>query len=433
MEYRRAREEDLDRLIEIHMAAYPDDRNGEARKQNFINSSLGTLDDLIVATAPGSKAPSAIVAHAFLFRFKSSFGGVPVKMGGIASVAVAPEARGRGVGSALMQHLHVLSDARGDALTMLYAFRQGFYARLGYATTSPKKRLVFDTRSVPASWRELARDRVRNAHGADGAGIRNVHARTVARRAGWTTRTKVFWERFFSRERRILLVCDDGPAAGTVSKKKTATPRPPRRSAITGYVAFQMQQEHPHAETTIEVDELLYDDDETRRALLGALSAMRDQAGEIVMEVPEDDPIHRALIDADGRRHGTEAVEHSLGEIAGGPMIRVEDIPRALAARGYVGSGSFDVVVHGSSAREDDILIAASVRVKEGRAEVGPLSRHVGGALHTTRSGIAAIFYGGLSSTDAVRLDLAKVDDARVALRIDAIAQLPPLSPIDAF
>jgi 2-methylisocitrate lyase-like PEP mutase family enzyme len=55
-----------------------------------------------------------------------------------------------------------------------------------------------------------------------------------------------------------------------------------------------------------------------------------------------------------------------------------------------------------------------------------------GGALHTTRAGLAAIFYGGLAVTDAVALGLADVDP-RLAPRVGAIARLPPLAPFDAF
>ena len=71
-----------------------------------------------------------VLAHAFLFPLEAWFGGARVRIGGIATVGVAPEARGRGLGSRLVEHLHELSLERGDALTVLYPFRQAFYARL---------------------------------------------------------------------------------------------------------------------------------------------------------------------------------------------------------------------------------------------------------------------------------------------------------------
>jgi predicted acetyltransferase len=410
---RKATEDDLDRLIEIHFAAYPADRSAALRRRNFTDNPFGTMNDLVVVEHRGD-----LVAHAFLFPFRASFGGRPVKMGGIASVGVAPEARGRGVATALLDHLHALSDDRGDALTMLYAFRHGFYTRLGYALTSSRKRLAFDLRSVPPSWRALAQDRVRAARASDRAAIRNVHARAAARSSGWITRPKAFWEAFLARERRVIFVCER-------AARKQA------RGPICGYVAFMISREHDHGETLIEVDELIADDDESRRALLGAVARMRDQAAEIVIEVAESDPLERALIDPDRCRFGTPEVEHGLGEVVGGPMVRIEDVPRAIEARGYTGSGSFDVVVRAGDLEDDEEdLIAVGVDVRGGRAQAGPARG--GGALSTTRSGLAAILYGGLSVTDAVALGLAEIEP-RLAPRVDAITRLAPLAPIDSF
>ncbi|HVH45147.1 MAG TPA: GNAT family N-acetyltransferase [Labilithrix sp.] len=412
MKFRKAAQGDLDRLVDIHLAAYPDERSVEARERNFTHNGFGGFEDLVVVEDAGT-----VVGHAFLFPFRASFGGRSVKVGGIASVGVAPEARGRGVASALMAYLHVLSDRRGDAVTMLYAFRQGFYSRLGYAATSSRRRLAFDPRSVPASWCALARARVRAVRPGDDKVMRVLHARAGERASGWIVRSKRYWEKLLARERRLILVCERPKA------------RPKEKAALTGYVAFTIVQEQVHGETRIEVDEIVTEDDESRRALLGALGAMRDQVAEIAVEVADSDPLERALVDPDGRRFGNDVVEHGLGEIVGGPMLRIEDVPRAIAARGYRGSSSFDVVVRSTDEDEPDVL-AASVRVREGRAEVGPARG--GGALRTTRAGLAAIFYGALSTADAVALGMAEAD-ARTVARVDAVAKIPPLTPIDAF
>jgi len=414
MRFRRATERDLDRLVEIHFAAYPDGgKNAPARRRRFTHDPLGGLDDLVVVEDGGE-----IVAHAFLFSLRAYFGGRRVRTGGIASLGVAPEARGRGIGTALMHRLHEMAKARGDVITMLHAFRHGFYARLGYATTSSRKRLAFDARSVPASWRELAKDRVRRARGADRAAMRLVHARAAARATGWIERTRAAWDDVLSRERRLFFVCD----------------RPERNGgrSVSGYVAFELVQEEEHAETLIEVAELVADDGESRRALIGSLAAMRDQVTEIVLEVAESDPLERALVDPDGRRFGTAAVEHGLGEIVGGPMVRLLDVRRALEARGYRGSGAFDLdVLPDETAQE----LALHVEVERGAAHVSTRRGRASSrarALETTRAGLAAIFYGGLGVPDAVALGLARARP-EVATHIDAIVRLPPLAPVDAF
>lgn len=411
--FRRAKESDLERLVEIHLAAYPDPCSIDVRMRNFTHHPFGGLERLVVVEDDAGRP----VGHAFLFPLEASFGGAKVKVGGIASVAVAPEARGRGIATALMRRLHALSDRRGDAVTMLHPSRQGFYARLGYATTSSRKRLAIATRSVPEPWRALARARVRAATGGDERALYRLHARAAERATGWIARPKRCWELFIARERRILLVCE-GPRA-----------RPAGGASATGYVAFTLAQEQLRAETRLEVDELVADDDEARRALVGALAAMRDQATEIVLEVAEADPLERALVDPDGRRFGTSGVEHALGEIVGGPMVRIEDPSRALAARGYAGSGAFDVVVREPGG---DDGVALGLCVRGGRAEVGPARGRRRGALQTTRAGLAAIFYGALSVTDAVALGMAEAPP-EVAASLDAVVKMPPLAPVDAF
>jgi predicted acetyltransferase len=393
--FRTATDDDVPRLLEIHLAAYPDPRGAEERKRNFLSNPFGSIENLTVAEVAGD-----IVAHAFLFPFEASFGGRCVKVGGIASVAVAPEVRGRGIGRVLMRRLHAVSDMRGDAITMLYPFRQGFYASLGYAPTSSRRRLAFDPRAVPEGWRAPAPSRnVRRVRGEDRETIEGLHAEAAARTSGWITRPEAFWDRLFSRERRHLLLTEGG------------------------YVAFSLDQEHEHAEAVLVVDELVALDDVARRALYGALSTMRDQVSEIVVEVAHDDPLEYILLDANRRRFGNEAVEHALGEIVAGPMVRIEDMHRAIESRGYAnGEATFDVVV--------DDEIAMAVTIADGRATVS--GARGGAVLRASRSTLAGIFYGGLPATSAARLGLADAD-ARTIERIDALALLPPLAPIDPF
>src|SRR6185369_12393707 len=105
MRFRRATDEDLEKLIDIHFAAYPDVRTFEARERNFTHNPFGTVRHLMLL-----EEGEELLAHAFLFPLRASFGGRQVRMGGIASVAVAPAHRGRGLGTKLVEHLHALSD-----------------------------------------------------------------------------------------------------------------------------------------------------------------------------------------------------------------------------------------------------------------------------------------------------------------------------------
>lgn len=420
--FRPASKKDLERLVEIHTAAYPDSRGGEERRRKFQSNLYGRLEDLVVAERhperPGRKTSTAsdIVGHAFLFAMPAWFGGRKVRMGGIASVAVALEARGLGVGTGLLNELHVRSHARGDALTMLYPFRQGYYARLGYAPTTSRRRLAFDPASVPASWRALATSIGRLA-ADDQDAIARVYERAARRTSGWIERPTEAWERRLVRERVEYLVART--SAG----------------ALSGYVAFTIAQEEPHAETKVLVEELVSVDDRTRRALLGALGGLRDQMASIELEVDGNDALELALLDSDARRHGTEIVEHDLGTIVGGPMVRIdpsfEGVIRAIQARGYLADGRLDLVVTPELASER--ALALSVQVERGRARARASSDAKRKRLRTSWRCLASVLYGGLLPSMAVRLGLADCEDPRTLEQADALLGIPPLAPVEPF
>lgn len=400
LSFRSATEDDLDRLVDIHLVAYPDDRSGEVRRRNFTANAFGDLSDVFVAL-DGDE----IRGHARLFRMQSWFGARRVKLGGVASVAVAPEARGQGVATALVEHLHARAGARGDAVTLLYPFRHAFYARLGYAPTSSRKRLAVDPTAIPREHRLLARAMVGRVTGDDRKAIERAYTRTAERSTGWLARRPLLWDRLFARERRQILAARRG--------KK-----------IVGYVAFEVGQAEAHGETRLAVEELVSDDAEAKRALWGALGNMGDQVAEIDIEVAEDDPIEHALLDPDRRRHGTEAVEHGIGELVAGPMVRIVDLARALTARGYDpnASGSFQLVV------DDE---AFPLTIAGGTAAlIG--ARRMRDTIRVSRRGLASVLYGGLRLETAVALGLAEADDATAA-RVGALLAIPPMFPVDPF
>ncbi len=413
LRFRAATTSDLDRILEIHTASFPDPRPAAERLRSFTANRLGALDDLVLAVRSDE-----IVGQAFLFPLEAWFGGRAVQMGAIASLAVAPEARGQGIATALLAGLHVASDMRGDALTMLYAFRQRFYSRLGYGPTASRRRLAFDPESVPRSWIDVARARVRRPRFEDKEAILLAYARSATRASAWLTRTPELWDRHLARERRQFFVAEHPAQEG---------------GGIAGYVAFELVQSATNAATTLVVEEIAADDDATRRALIGSLAWMRDQVATIEIEVAGSDPLELALTDPDAGRFGTATIEHDLGRIVGGPMVRIEDVPRAIEARGYRTDGTVDIVVHAgpSDAGGARNELAVSVRVADGHAEVS-VARGVAGAIRTTLATLASLLYGGLRPSDAVRMGLADAD-GRTLGRADALLALPPPMPVDPF
>ena len=401
LSFRPATEADLDRLLDIHASAFPDPRGHAERRTNFCANPLGSLGDLWVALRG-----DAILAHAFLFPLRGWFSGVSLGVAGVATVGVAPEARGTGVGAALLAHLHGRADASGAVILTLFAFRQGFYARQGYAATTPTRRLALHPASIPVEWKNAGGVVVRGSRVGDREAILAAYTRAAARSHGWMDRPAALWDRRFANERRVWMLAWRG-------------------ERISGYVSWALSQTESHAMTRLVVRDLVADDDASRRALLATVGAQRDQVAEVELEVDARDPIDRALIDADRGRFGTEPVEHPLGTLVGGPMVRLVDVARGLTARRYASSGAVDMVI-------DGLAIRLTVGAESGGQGVVTAPGTLTAPLAIGRATLAAVLYGGLSVSDAARLGWAHGDEATLA-RADALFASPPFFTLDAY
>lgn len=402
LSFRSARDADLDRLVAIHVTAFPDGRDGDARRQNFLSNVLGGFEHLHVAERDG-----VVVAHAFLFPLECFYGGARVRVSGIASVAVAPEARGSGIAGALLEHLHELADRNGSALTLLYAFRQGFYARHGYAPTTPTKRLIVAPQAIPRVWwQESEQVDVRAAAKPDYDDIARVYELAAAQASGWVVRRKELWARRFADPRRAWFVAECG-------------------GALLGYACARYEQREAHAMTRMVVQELATIDERARRRLLGLLGAQRDQVSEIELELAAGDTIDVAFTDIDDGRFGTAEVEHSLGALVGGAMVRIVDVRRALEARAYgLDDGVLTLRIGGASGP-----LRLQVRAGRGQVFAGEATQ----PLRMDRRALAATLYGGLSVCDAERLGWVTGGDGELLQHANALFALGPYLPLDRF
>jgi predicted acetyltransferase len=306
LSFRKANKADLDRLIEIHLVAYPDERSVDARARNFCQNRLGPLENLIVVERRGQ-----IAGFGFLFEMQMKWRSTPcaasAPVSGIATVAVAPEHRHQGVAGALLTELHRLSKTEGALATLLYPFRESFYAAHGYGRTSPYLQLSVAPESLP---RRFAAGSIAAATAADRAWVEQLFFQHGP--PGTLQRSETTWERLWLKERRNLMVA------------KSAV------SEVIGFLSYEVSHLHLHGETVAEVNELVYADPQGLATLLGFL---RDQAGQvdrIELRVPQGSPIVDMVVDADFHRHGTRAVEHPMGTLCSGPMLRVHDRARLL-------------------------------------------------------------------------------------------------------
>ena len=234
------------------------------------------------------------------------FGGRAVPMGGVGSVVVVPEWRGRGICSALLGAAIAEMGERGEAISTLGPATVGVYRRAGWE-------LAIDQhwRRVPtAALRELtpSERRERPATESDAPALRALYERHAPRQAGSIVRPDWMWEsRLATRPGRYCFVVD-------------------RDGGIGGYTTYS-QSRRTRGGYDIIVDDLVADDWDTERVLWQHFAAHRAQADAVVVQgVP---------LDALGVHLPEQAVttvhEHRW-------MLRIVDAAAAIAARGYPAS-----------------------------------------------------------------------------------------------
>jgi len=399
---RPAREADLDRVLEIHIAVFPDPRPIETRRRVFLSNRLGDFSSLRVVEQDGE-----ILGHAFAFPVSVWFGGRPVRGSAIASVGVAPEARGQGLAGALLTSMEAEAVATGSAFSLLYPFRQGFYARHGYASVAPYRLYLLSPRAIPASWREAAPGRIRRARGSDLADLTRLHREAAVAGTGALDRSERAWAQDVLDERRQWLVLED-------------------EGTLLGYLSFHLAQTEAHGRVTADVYELVSPHDAARRRLMAALAALGDQVGDVSLALADDDPLAWAFVDGDRDRSGTKAVEHSLARVATGPMIRLLDAPAALVARGYASDGAVSLALDGGA--------PFGLDVRDGTARLGPPQADTTLAMSTVS--LASIAFGGLPLEDAFRLgwvDAAGEASTSAREAASRLLRVPAFFSVDEF
>ena len=293
-----------------------------------------------------------IAGQAALYPIEIWLGGRSVPCAGIGSVSVTPGERRQGISHTLFEQLHAEVNARKAALTLLYPFREGFYARLGYATTVPlvTMRVATDSIAHAACLADGAAGLTfRPLEGALVDEARRLYEEVAGSQAGRMVRSEARWIRLFAQEVRHWM--------GAVSPE----------GRLEGYVTFSYDVPVSHGRQTLVVHELTARDGRVRRALLAALGKQRDQVDDVEITIPLGDALLFAFHDAPGSRRGTVAIQHPLATLGAGPMVRLADAARALTLRGYPVDGELDIVVSETAPATSRVLCLVA---RDGTGEV---------------------------------------------------------------
>lgn len=328
------------------------------------------------AAPPGSTPPGVrlgafdgrgrLVGSARVAPYEQWWGGRLVPMGGVAGVAVHPDARGRGLANRLVGGLDELMRAQGQHVSALFPTAIGLYRRLGWELVGT----LDETRLDPALLEvaTAAEVTVRAAELADVPALAGLYNDLGAASNGLLVRRGPC----FPRGAEALL----GSSVAALAVD--------HGGAAVGYATYDRGRGYgPHAE--LRVWELVAATGPATAALLRSLASWRSVVGTVRWRGPT-----------------TELALHLAGPVP--PpyerepwMVRLVDPVQAVAGRGFPGGLSLQVGVELAG-------VGWTLTVQDGRGALEPTARR--GLPVLQPRGLVLLYAGALDSGGLVRAGL---------------------------
>jgi predicted acetyltransferase len=255
----------------------------------------------------GAFADGAAAGAAMLHDMRQYWLGRPVGMGGVASVKVAPEHRGRGIGRTLMTELLNLIAERGYPLSALYPATMPIYRSLGWELAGGRHQF-----SVPAGSLRGLVEPDKAARGG-GAGHQDVPVRRAGA-ADVATVIGIIADSHLTARDAGPLTWDEGPAAQWLGRADLYS----YLAGDDGFAAYRwaggdLWVERVHARTP-----------ETLRALWSVIASHSSTTDRVSGRTAPDDPFWWLT-----RERDATIIRRSMW------MLRVVDAAAAIAARGF--------------------------------------------------------------------------------------------------
>ncbi len=415
LRYRHARRPDVEQLADLALRSYRV-RTLEAQRQFYTDHPRFAFTDVRVGEVDG-----ALVASLVFYPFTAFVRGARLPVRGIGGVAVSPEHRRRGIGEALVRAALREMRQRGDAFSMLYAFRSDFYQRLGYGLIERSLMISTPPALLPAS-PEIRR--VRRMRLPDRPLVEALYARLAEERGHFAFERRPEWW-----SRRLWDYEGDW-----VVYERT-------RGQIEGYLQYQIDSADGPWKLVVNVNEIMAATPDAQRGLWAYLHALRDQAVEVTALVPDDFVWPVATSDPANLRGEMKLFGHrSRGHAGYGGMLRVVDVKAAFealpVAREARGEVAFEV--------QDDVLPANQrvwrVHAGGGRLEVRAETPRMQGSrsrlprLTLSVDMLSSILAGALSPVLAAEAGLiADVRDAAAITESWFRARPAFIHPFNAF
>ena len=299
MDLRALTDADRDASWELDADAFhvPDERRDFYQRHFVPERFVGVFD------------AGRLVAQTRSLPFGQFFGGRSVPMGGLSSVAVAPDARGCGAATRVVHAALRAMRERGELISSLFPATTALYRKLGYEAAGATVWRGVAPRLL-AALPEPAKGRVRRAGDGDLAAVRACYERVAPQLNGFVDRPDSWWRNLADVWAERSLYVAQG-AAGEVEGYVVYRKVDGEYAAFGG--PFQLVVENLVAETR-----------DAALALWRLVGSWSSQAERVVYRGGAEDPLLLLL---------PEQELKPLVEIRW--MTRVVDAAGAVGARGF--------------------------------------------------------------------------------------------------
>lgn len=396
MEIRPTTNEDFDVFVDTVHAAFGRFPETPVEGGGLWWSAL-EMDRCLLALTPDGRPVGTAAAHSFELTLP---GETLVPASGVTAVGVLPSHRRQGVLSAMMRHQLAELRTRGEFLSVLLASEAQIYGRFGYGPATYTARLA-----VPRHKAALAAPRARGTADVPSTGSNNDSVE-VLRRAECGEILEEVYDRYrraqpgaLSRPHRWWALRAGqppvSPAPRYVAVHRDADGVP------DGYASYSIESD------TLTVDETIVTDDAVFTALARFVLG-HDLVSRIVFKhVPPEHPLRWQFADL------------RAGEVSGDTdwlWVRLLDVPRALAARGWFTDGELVLDIDDPFLGEHDRYL---LTIRDRKADCVPTDREPELSLDVRDLG--SVYLGGTAPSTLVRAGHIKAHRPGAATVADAL------------
>lgn len=341
------------------------------------------------------RASDRAVASLMRIPMGAFFGGRSVPLLGVAGVAVAPEERGAGRAAFLMREFLRTAHEERWPLAGLYASTHTLYRKVGYEHAGHRFQYTIPFVRIDATEPKEQGFTVVALTDQDEPEVRSCYAAFARRFDGSLDRGPYIWSRLRRLREDVYTGFGIRDAAGT----------------LRAYIHLT-QQRTPSGRHDVSLSDLAFLDVESGRRLWKLLRDFSTMGESLVFY---GGPSHPALQLLNQQRHEVKLKDDWL--------IRVTDAKLALESRGYSAAVRANLHLH----IDDDILPGNSgrfvLRVDGGR---GAVEKGGNGSIRLSPRGLATVYSGFNTPTQARMLGLVSGDDAALEAADSVFARSAP-------